>query len=83
MGELVTGFTAVIPDPPPGVRRIEVRLSARERAPSGTATADAPAASPAVEPTTEPTTETASPSPVELPSAEVPAHVLPAAPAPE
>jgi predicted Zn finger-like uncharacterized protein len=83
MGELVTGFTAVIPDPPPGVRRIEVRLSARERAPSGTATADAPAASPAVEPTTEPTTETASPSPVELPSAEVPADVLPAAPAPE
>ncbi|MBM4335993.1 MAG: hypothetical protein FJ108_08775 [Deltaproteobacteria bacterium] len=82
MGELVTGFTAVIADPPPGVRRIEVRLSARERAPTGTATADAPPA-PAAPPALEPATETAAPGPVELPSAEAPADVLPAAPAPE
>ena len=44
LGQMVTGFTAVIPDPPPGVHRVEVSLRARERVPDGTATADTPSA---------------------------------------
>ena len=42
IGQMVTGFTAVIPDPPPGVSRVEVALRARERRPDGTATAASP-----------------------------------------
>ncbi len=83
MGQMVTGFTAVIPDPPPGIHRVEVSLRAPERTPAGTATADVPAAPPADEPAAAPATETASPSPAAssgLPESDA---VVPAAPAPE
>ncbi len=78
IGQLVTGFTAVIPDPPPGVRRVEVALRARERAPDGTATAEKPAA-----PSAAPAIETASPTTATPPAAPDPSDVVPAAPEPE
>jgi hypothetical protein len=78
VGQMVTGFTAVIPDPPPGVRRVEVALRARERLPDGTATADTPAA-----PSPAPATETASPAPAAHSDAPEATDVVPAAPEPE
>ena len=78
IGQMVTGFTAVIPDPPLGVRRVEVSLRARERRPDGTATADSPEA-----PSAKPQTETATPTPAALPRVPEPGDVLPAAPEPE
>lgn len=78
IGQLVTGFTAVIPDPPLGVRRVEVSLRARERLPDGTATAVTPEP-----PSAEPQTETASPTPAALPGAPETGDVVPAAPEPE
>ena len=78
LGQLVTGFTAVLADPPAGVRRVEVLLSARTSPPAGTATAVAPP-----EPGELPNSETASPSSSELPGAPQDADVVPAAPEPE
>ena len=78
IGQLVTGFTAVIPDPPQGVRRVEVSLRERPRAPAGTATADAPPT-----PSAQPGLESASPSQTELPGMPAPDTVVPAAPEPE
>ena len=78
IGEFVTGFTAVIPDPPPNVRRVEVSLHSQVRSPDGTATAVAPA-----EPSAEPAIETAKPSSAELPAVPAPVDVVPAAPAPD
>lgn len=82
IGQLVTGFTAVISDPPPGVYRVQVSLRARERAPAGTATADAPP-DPLLESATELATETSLPGPAALPDLPGAADVVPAAPGPE
>ncbi len=78
-GQQVTGFTAVLTDPPPGVRRVEVVLRARATPPAGTATAGAPPAEP---PQAAPT-ETAAPDSSKLPPEPADADVVPAAPAPE
>ncbi len=78
IGQMVTGFTAVIPDPPLGVRRVEVSLRARDRLPDGTATADTPEA-----PSAEPRTETVSPTPTALPLAPEAGDIVPAAPEPD
>jgi predicted Zn finger-like uncharacterized protein len=78
IGQMVTGFTAVIPDPPLGVRRVEVSLRARERMPDGTATAVTPEA-----PSAGPPTETAAPTPTALPRVPDADDVVPAAPEPE
>ena len=79
IGQLVTGFTAVILNPPPNVRRVEVSLHPRQGPPEGTTTAVAPP-----EPSADaPMIETASPSPTEFPSPPSSANVAPAAPEPD
>lgn len=79
IGQIVTGFTAVIPNPPANVRRIEVALHPRQATLPGTATAVAPP-----EPSAEaPLVETASPSPTLLPGEPAETDVVPAAPEPE
>ena len=84
LGQQVTGFTAVLHDPPSGVRRVEVTLRARAAPPAGTATANTPAVNPAPGGATP--TETASPSSTVLPENQpgaTPSDVVPAAPAEE
>ncbi|MEX2209010.1 MAG: zinc-ribbon domain-containing protein [Myxococcota bacterium] len=78
IGQRVTGFTAVIPDPPLGVRGVEISLRARERMPDGTATAITPEA-----PSAEPPTEMAAPTPTALPQVPDAGDVVPAAPEPD
>ncbi len=78
IGQFVTGFTAVVPDPPPGVYRVEVALHAGERRPEGTAIADTPAA-----PSEEPNTQTVQPEPAAVPQATNDDDVIPAAPEPD
>jgi hypothetical protein len=64
IGQQVTGFTAVLPDPPPGARRVEISLQAAPLPPRGTATAGTPAeAPPAPAPEAAPPTSLAEPSP--------------------
>jgi predicted Zn finger-like uncharacterized protein len=82
LGQQVTGFTAVLHDPPPGVRRVEITLHARAAPPAGTATANSPApASP--EPGAVAPIETATPSSTALPRVPAETGAVPAAPAPE
>lgn len=79
LGQQVTGFTAVLHDPPQGVRRVEVTLRARAVPPAGTATANSPTAvSP--EPGAVPPIETAAPGPTALPPVPAATDVVPAAP---
>jgi predicted Zn finger-like uncharacterized protein len=78
IGQFVTGFTAVIPDPPPGVYRVEVALHAGELRPEGTAIADTPEA-----PSAEPNTQTVQPAPAAAPQATTDDDVVPAAPQPD
>jgi hypothetical protein len=87
IGQQVTGFTAVLPDPPPGARRVEISLQAAPLPPRGTATAEQPAAAPALTPAPAPAqappTSLAEPTPDKTPRpAQAPADgdVLPAAP---
>ena len=89
IGQQVTGFTAVLPDPPPGARRVEIALQAAPLPPRGTATAEQPAAgrapapAPAPAPAQAPSTSLAEPTPDKTPKpAQAPADsdVLPAAP---
>jgi hypothetical protein len=76
IGQQVTGFTAVLPDPPPGARRVEISLQATPLPARGTATADAPPEAPATPPAAPPTSlaEPGSPTP------PADADVVPAAP---
>jgi predicted Zn finger-like uncharacterized protein len=46
MGPQVTGFTALLPDPPARARRVQVTLSAGKQPPRGTATAGSPLPAP-------------------------------------
>ncbi len=81
LGQMVTGFTAVIPNPPPRVHQVEVSLRAGEQWPEGTAIADTPAAPAA--PAAEPQTETATPTPAAVKQPIDDSDVVPAAPEPE
>lgn len=82
LGQQVTGFTAVLHDPPSGVRRVEVTLRARSTPPAGTATANSPAPT-TPDPGAAPQIETAAPGSTALPPTPGAADVVPAAPAPE
>jgi predicted Zn finger-like uncharacterized protein len=79
MGPQVTGFTALLPDPPARARRLQVTLVAGKQPPRGTATAVAPP--PASKP--QLATPDATP-PANTPTAPTaPDAVVPAAPEPE
>ena len=95
MGPQVTGFTALLADPPAGARRVQVSLAAGKGAPirgTATATTPVPRAAPAPAPALAPAPATPSakdtqlaaptapqPQPKQLP----PGAVVPASPAPE
>jgi predicted Zn finger-like uncharacterized protein len=81
MGPQVTGFTALLADPPAAARRVQVSLAAGKPLPTrGTATATTPA------PVTPPANDTrlaAPTAPEAQPSQLPPESVVPASPAPE
>jgi len=89
VGPKVTGFTALLPDPPANARRVEVTLTAGHQPAPGTATANVPAAVPVPAPEPAPQAPAANtqlatpkaPAPAPVPSGN--AVVVPAAPAPE
>lgn len=96
MGPQVTGFTALLPDPPARARRVQVTLSAGKQPARGTATAASPppATRPATRPPTPPVTPPATPpasapqlaTPEATPSSAPPIAPdggVPAAPEPE
>jgi predicted Zn finger-like uncharacterized protein len=78
MGPQVTGFTALLPDPPARARRVSIALTAGKLAPRGTALAvSPPPAAPAPAPARAPAPELAAPSaPVPAP-APAPAPAAP------
>jgi len=89
VGPKVTGFTALLADPPARARRVQVSLSAGRMPVPGTATAGTPAP-PAPAPARAPAAETQLATPQAAPPANPPASggspgsdpVVPAAPAP-
>ncbi|HXX47194.1 MAG TPA: hypothetical protein VEN47_03135, partial [Myxococcota bacterium] len=93
VGPKVTGFTALLPDPPASARRVEVTLTPGHQPALGTATANVPAAVPApapepVRPAPAANTQLATPqapAPAPVPSGNAAGGeaVVPAAPAPQ
>ena len=82
MGPQITGFTALLPDPPARARRISIELSAGKAAQRGTAIAvNPPPAAPAPRLVPEPAPAPAAPAP-EAPSAPPTATAREASPKP-
>jgi hypothetical protein len=90
VGPKVTGFTALLPDPPASARRVQVTLAPGHLPAHGTAIANAPAPVPAPQPAPQTPAantqlagpQTPPPAPVPQGSAAGSDAVVPAAPAP-
>jgi predicted Zn finger-like uncharacterized protein len=93
LGPQVTGFTALLADPPANARRVRVTLNGGRALPPGTATATtppaapaptlAPAPAPAPAPSQPAESQFAAPPPPANPPPPAPDAVVPAAPEPE
>lgn len=92
LGPQVTGFTALLADPPAKARRVRVTLSPGKTITRGTATAvtprpaapaPTPTPAPAVAPSDSPASQLATPKPAAEPAPVAPEAVVPAAPEPE